>query len=403
MKNMRTKRRRLPPLCVCVCMCVAAPRAEEMSIPLKELIDRHCGGVRGGWDNLKGIIPGGSSVPVLPKKTCETVLMDFDALREVQSGLGTAAVIVMDQSTDMVAAISRLLTFYKHERCGRSEPIWVAKAWVAAVLWPDVAACPNCRRAGLSALPSPARVHRGGRLQLWPVHAVPRGHWVDGQHPQALRQGRRKGRGDPHARRTPGMRWVPALADPPPPLRHALTGHGDRQLDGRPPSQELSRQIEGHTICALGDAAAWPAQVRALGHPAPAPNEAVMRGDRWLTRVFGVCDCAPPPNKKQQRQKTKTCLASCTGPHPPLPSRDRAADRGVPGCSGRHRARRDRVMSFRRPAHVRCLLWALAVPCPSPPCHFAVPVPAPLPRRPALSPPPPHPPTSRQLSTITTI
>jgi len=86
-----------------------------MSIPLKELIERHCGGVRGGWDNLKAIIPGGSSVPVLPKHICETVLMDFDALRDVQSGLGTAAVIVMDKSTDMVQAISRLLTFYKHE------------------------------------------------------------------------------------------------------------------------------------------------------------------------------------------------------------------------------------------------------------------------------------------------
>lgn len=47
---------------------------EEMSIPLKELIDRHCGGIRGGWDNLLGIIPGGSSVPVLPRETCEKVL-----------------------------------------------------------------------------------------------------------------------------------------------------------------------------------------------------------------------------------------------------------------------------------------------------------------------------------------
>lgn len=69
---------------------------EEMSIPLKELIERHCGGVRGGWDNLKAIIPGGSSTPLLPKKICDTVLMDFDALREVRSGLGTAAIIVMD-------------------------------------------------------------------------------------------------------------------------------------------------------------------------------------------------------------------------------------------------------------------------------------------------------------------
>lgn len=57
-----------------------------MSIPLKELIERHCGGVRGGWDNLLAIIPGGSSVPLLPKNICDDVLMDFDALKAVQSG-----------------------------------------------------------------------------------------------------------------------------------------------------------------------------------------------------------------------------------------------------------------------------------------------------------------------------
>jgi NADH dehydrogenase (ubiquinone) flavoprotein 1 len=45
-----------------------------MSIPLRELIDKHCGGVRGGWDNLLGIVPGGSSVPVLPKPLCEEAL-----------------------------------------------------------------------------------------------------------------------------------------------------------------------------------------------------------------------------------------------------------------------------------------------------------------------------------------
>lgn len=45
-----------------------------MSIPLKDLIERHAGGVRGGWDNIQGIIPGGSSVPVLPKSICDTVL-----------------------------------------------------------------------------------------------------------------------------------------------------------------------------------------------------------------------------------------------------------------------------------------------------------------------------------------
>ncbi len=70
---------------------------EEMSISFKELIDRHCGGVIGGWDNFKAVIPGGSSVPMLTRKLAENVLMDFDALREAGSGLGTAAVIVMNK------------------------------------------------------------------------------------------------------------------------------------------------------------------------------------------------------------------------------------------------------------------------------------------------------------------
>jgi NADH dehydrogenase (ubiquinone) flavoprotein 1 len=95
---------------------------EEMSIPLRELIEKHCGGVRGGWDNLLAVIPGGSSTPILPKNICDDVLMDFDALKDVQSGLGTAAVIVMDKNTDVVRAISRLSKFYKHESCGYNNP-----------------------------------------------------------------------------------------------------------------------------------------------------------------------------------------------------------------------------------------------------------------------------------------
>jgi NADH:ubiquinone oxidoreductase subunit F (NADH-binding) len=79
-----------------------------MSIPLRELIEKHCGGVRGGWDNLLAVIPGGSSVPVLPKRDLRRRPMDFDSLRELKSGLGTAAVIVMDKSTDMIKAIARL-------------------------------------------------------------------------------------------------------------------------------------------------------------------------------------------------------------------------------------------------------------------------------------------------------
>ncbi|KAF5853076.1 hypothetical protein GGP41_001616 [Bipolaris sorokiniana] len=88
---------------------------EEMSIPLRELIEKHCGGVRGGWDNLKAVIPGGSSTPILPKHICDDQLMDFDALKDSQSGFGTAAVIVMDKSTDVVRAITRLAKFYHHD------------------------------------------------------------------------------------------------------------------------------------------------------------------------------------------------------------------------------------------------------------------------------------------------
>jgi len=107
---------------------------EAMGIPLKELIERHAGGVRGGWDNLLAIIPGGASVPVIPKSICDTVLMDFDALREVKSGLGTAAVIVMDKSTDIVKAISRLSKFYMHESCGQCTPCREGTGWLWRVM-----------------------------------------------------------------------------------------------------------------------------------------------------------------------------------------------------------------------------------------------------------------------------
>ncbi len=91
---------------------------EEMSIPLRELIDRHCGGVIGGWENLKAIVPGGSSVPLLNKKQSSEALMDFDDLKDRRSGLGTAAVIVMNSSTDAIDAVLRFAKFYKHESCG---------------------------------------------------------------------------------------------------------------------------------------------------------------------------------------------------------------------------------------------------------------------------------------------
>ena len=76
-----------------------------MGISLKELIEVHAGGVRGGWDNLLAIIPGGSSTPLIPKDVCETMTMDFDALRAAGTGLGTAGIIVMDKSTDIVGQL----------------------------------------------------------------------------------------------------------------------------------------------------------------------------------------------------------------------------------------------------------------------------------------------------------
>ena len=147
---------------------------ESMSIPLRDLIERHAGGVRGGWDNLLAIIPGGSSVPLVPAAGCDNLLMDYDALREVGSGLGTAGVIVMDKTTDVVAAIANLSYFYKHESCGQCTPCREGTGWMWRMLTRMVTGDAE-----------PAEID-----QLW----------------------------------------------------------------------DLSKQIEGHTICALGDAAAWPVQ-----------------------------------------------------------------------------------------------------------------------------------------------
>src|ERR1700692_1357384 len=75
---------------------------EAMGIPLRELIDKHAGGVRGGWNNLMAVIPGGSSMPMLPASQCDDLKMDFDALVALKSALGTAAVTVLDKTTDII-------------------------------------------------------------------------------------------------------------------------------------------------------------------------------------------------------------------------------------------------------------------------------------------------------------
>jgi len=147
---------------------------EEMGISLRELIEKHAGGVRGGWDNLLAVIPGGSSTPLMPQSVCNAMTMDFDALREAGTGLGTAGVIVMDKSTDIVRAIARLSYFYKHESCGQCTPCREGTGW------------------------------------MW--------------------------------------RMMERLV------------RGDAEIHEIETLEQVTRQVEGHTICALGDAAAWPIQ-----------------------------------------------------------------------------------------------------------------------------------------------
>ena len=147
---------------------------EEMGIPLKDLIEKHAGGVIGGWDNLLAVIPGGSSVRCIPKSICDDILMDFDSLMAVKSGLGTAAVIVMNKQTDIIKAIARLSYFYKHESCGQCTPCREGSGW------------------------------------MWRV------------------------------------------------MERLATG--EAELEEIDALEKVTKQIEGHTICALGDAAAWPIQ-----------------------------------------------------------------------------------------------------------------------------------------------
>ncbi len=147
---------------------------EEMGISLKELIEKYAGGVKGGWDNLLAVIPGGSSTPLIPKLVCDDIKMDFDSLKSVGSGLGTAGIIVMDKSTNIVESITRLAHFYKHESCGQCTPCREGTGWMWRMM-------------------KKIRDGKGTSLDI------------------------------------------------------------DNLL-------ELTKQIEGHTICALGDAAAWPIQ-----------------------------------------------------------------------------------------------------------------------------------------------
>jgi NADH:ubiquinone oxidoreductase, NADH-binding (51 kD) subunit len=107
---------------------------EEMNIPLKELIEVHAGGVIGGWDNLQAVIPGGSSMPLIPKEKCETLTMDFDSLMAEKSGLGTAGIVVINKDQDIIKCMARIARFYKHESCGQCTPCREGSGWMWRML-----------------------------------------------------------------------------------------------------------------------------------------------------------------------------------------------------------------------------------------------------------------------------
>ncbi len=107
---------------------------EVMSIPMRKLIDEHFGGVRGGWGNLKAVIPGGVSMPVITAEMAEEALMEFDNLKAMKSGLGTATLTVMDKDTDIVRAIARVAKFFKHESCGQCTPCREGTGWMWRVM-----------------------------------------------------------------------------------------------------------------------------------------------------------------------------------------------------------------------------------------------------------------------------
>jgi NADH-quinone oxidoreductase subunit F len=151
---------------------------EAMGLPLRELIETHAGGVRGGWDNLLAVIPGGSSMPLVPagKDWADSLLMDFDGCRDKKSALGTAAVIVMDKSTDIIRAMARISYFYKHESCGQCTPCREGAGWVWRVMERMVAG--NASVAEIDMLYEVTKENEGHTIcaladgAMWPVQGL---------------------------------------------------------------------------------------------------------------------------------------------------------------------------------------------------------------------------------------
>ena len=92
---------------------------EEMGIPFKELIEKHAGGVVGGWEQSTSSNTRWFIYATYFKKICDTITMDFDSLIQNKSGLGTAGVVVINKDQDIVACMARIARFYKHESCGQ--------------------------------------------------------------------------------------------------------------------------------------------------------------------------------------------------------------------------------------------------------------------------------------------
>lgn len=102
-------------------------------VPVLELVNEVAGGIRGDKE-LKAIIPGGASTPVLRADQLEGVTMNADSLREVGSMMGTAGLVVMDEDTDMVEMLWRITHFFHHESCGQCTPCREGTGWLEKIL-----------------------------------------------------------------------------------------------------------------------------------------------------------------------------------------------------------------------------------------------------------------------------
>jgi NADH-quinone oxidoreductase subunit F len=150
-----------------------------LGTPFSELLEM-AGGVRNG-NKLKGVIPGGSSMPVLPADVMMEVTMDFDALAKAGSGLGSGAVIVMDETTCMVKACTRISRFYHMESCGQCTPCREGTGWMHRVLQRIVDG--QGQKGDLELLRSAAGQIEGhticafGEAAAWPVQGFLRHFW----------------------------------------------------------------------------------------------------------------------------------------------------------------------------------------------------------------------------------